>query len=124
MSLASSCITNLLGSQHQPVLLNQVISIASHMMAKRILDATFGAGGHSNALLRMIPSCHLVAIDRDGSCSKIAERLKDSIPFGPSRFSFSLGRFGMLDKIQMVIENSPFDMILMDVGLCTDQVCY
>lgn len=36
---------------------------------------TFGAGGHSRALLDSIPDCHIIALDRDPLAFSIAEDL-------------------------------------------------
>ena len=39
---------------------------------QRIVDMTFGAGGHTKALLDNIPDCHIYTLDRDPLAYKIA----------------------------------------------------
>lgn len=36
---------------------------------------TFGAGGHTRALLDMIPGCHVIALDRDPQAYSMAKQL-------------------------------------------------
>ena len=40
-----------------------------------ILDMTFGAGGHSKALLHSLPDCKILALDRDPYAYKLAQEL-------------------------------------------------
>ena len=44
---------------------------------QRILDLTFGAGGHSKALLDTIPDCQIIALDRDPLAYGLAEELAE-----------------------------------------------
>ena len=51
---------------HQPVLLNEVLSALNLNGAGRYVDATFGRGGHSRAILqRLNAHGRLLALDRD-----------------------------------------------------------
>ena len=40
-----------------------------------ILDMTFGAGGHSKALLSSLPECKILALDRDPAAYSLAQKL-------------------------------------------------
>ena len=40
-----------------------------------ILDMTFGAGGHSRALLSSLPECTILALDRDPAAYSLAQKL-------------------------------------------------
>ena len=39
---------------------------------------TFGAGGHSKALLERIPGCHILALDRDPTANNLAQELAET----------------------------------------------
>ena len=70
---------------HQPVMLNQILSIISPQHGGTFVDCTFGGGGYSKAILRY-PNTKVVAMDRDSSTQKYANALKEKFP---ERFSFS-----------------------------------
>lgn len=42
-----------------------------------VLDLTFGAGGHSKAVLQSIPGVTVVAVDRDPTAFQMAQRLSE-----------------------------------------------
>ena len=48
------------------------------------MDCTFGAGGYSNALLKL-QQTKIIALDRDKKVIGIADKLKNKFP---SRFTF------------------------------------
>lgn len=47
---------------------------------QRFLDMTFGAGGHSTALLEKASNITIYALDRDPMAYKIAQQLSESYP--------------------------------------------
>ncbi|PKU40000.1 methyltransferasehypothetical protein [Limosa lapponica baueri] len=47
---------------------------------KRFLDMTFGAGGHTRALLEKASDIMIYALDRDPTAYKIAQQLSESYP--------------------------------------------
>ena len=51
--------------QHIPVLRDEVIQALSPKSKKIYVDCTFGAGGHSRAIIESAPECFLYSIDRD-----------------------------------------------------------
>lgn len=50
---------------HKPVLLDEIVRLAGEIEPKRILDVTFGRGGHSQALLDLPSRPTLIAMDQD-----------------------------------------------------------
>ena len=50
--------------KHIPVLLNEVLEALAPQAGKTYVDATFGNGGYSEALLKTA-DCRLIAVDRD-----------------------------------------------------------
>ena len=84
-----------LRSGHVPVLLDEVLAALAPRAGALYVDATFGGGGYSAALLEAAP-CAVLAIDRDPEAvargRALAERFRD-------RFEIVEGRFGDLDRL-------------------------
>jgi 16S rRNA (cytosine1402-N4)-methyltransferase len=100
---------------HQPVLLEEVLKVLEPRAGARILDGTFGGGGHSRALLEASPELELVALDRDPEAEPRARPLADR--FG-DRFRFVRMNFGDLETLEM----GSFDGIFFDFGLSSFQL--
>ncbi|MDH7483339.1 MAG: 16S rRNA (cytosine(1402)-N(4))-methyltransferase RsmH [Spirochaetales bacterium] len=66
------------GVRHVPVMLDEVLSLASALTSPSlVIDATLGAGGHAAALLEALPSVRYIGIDADPeACARSAERLQ------------------------------------------------
>jgi 16S rRNA (cytosine1402-N4)-methyltransferase len=71
---------------HTSVLLDEVIEALSPVAGRRIVDATFGAGGYSRALLE--GGAEVVAFDRDPGAIRFAEPLSAAFP----------GRFRLIQR--------------------------
>src|ERR1700751_337428 len=52
--------------RHTPVLLQKVLEVLAPKAGQRFIDATFGAGGYSRAILEAA-DCEVLALDRDPS---------------------------------------------------------
>ncbi len=64
-------------ASHTPVLLERVSQLLAPVLAQAgavAVDATLGAGGHSQTLLAAHPQLHLVGIDRDPAALRLAEQ--------------------------------------------------
>ena len=100
---------------HVPVLEREVLSFVPRD-AKRIVDATLGLGGHSEALLRSHPGARLLAFDRDERALELAcERLQ---PFG-DRVEAVHGDFR--DGVLRIPEGR-IDFALADLGVSSMQL--
>jgi 16S rRNA (cytosine1402-N4)-methyltransferase len=80
---------------HRPVMLAEVLAALCPREGRIYVDATFGAGGYSTAVLEAAP-CRVVAIDRDPS---VAARAAELAARFPGRFSFVPGRFGDMREL-------------------------
>ena len=60
---------------HYPVMLNEVLDSLDIKDGKIYVDATFGNGGYSEALLNKA-NCKLIALDRDSSVLPRVEEMK------------------------------------------------
>jgi 16S rRNA (cytosine1402-N4)-methyltransferase len=99
---------------HTPVLLNEVIEYVSPKANETYVDATFGAGGYTTALLKEA-DCNIIALDRDESTSKIAQDL--TAIFG-NRFQFINIDFAQIDS---AITNQ-VDGFVFDIGVSSMQI--
>ncbi len=82
---------------HLPVLLSAVIEGLNILPNGIYIDATFGRGGHSKAILEKLDqSGRLFAIDKDSDAIKEANKLQDS------RFKIFQGSFADLKKLSTV----------------------
>ncbi len=99
--------------QHIPVL-KDVILEKFQGLKGNVLDATFGGGGHSKAILDANPNICLWAIDRDPEAEKRAEPFKKN--YG-DRFFFKTINFSALSQLGQV-----FCGVLFDLGVSSFQL--
>jgi 16S rRNA (cytosine1402-N4)-methyltransferase len=104
--------------QHIPVLLDEVINALSLTKNKVYVDATFGLGGYSNAILNK-QNCKVVAIDRDPHVKVFADNLKISFK---DRFYFKNGKFSELDKFLEELNIYKVDGVVFDLGVSSPQL--
>ena len=106
--------------QHQPVLLEEAVSSLGVRKDGIYLDATFGRGGHSRAILAgLSEQGRLFALDKDPQA--IAAGLED-LGEDP-RFSIVQGSFAEMDRMvqEWQIERN-LDGILLDLGVSSPQL--
>ncbi len=104
---------------HVPVLLEELLTVLAVKEDSRVLDCTFGAGGHATAIGQSLgPTGLLVACDRDPIAQKyytaLAQRLRC-----PSQFL--AGDFA--DALETLrAESLTFTHVYMDLGVSSMQV--
>ena len=108
---------------HQPVMLDEVVSTLAPKDDGLYIDATFGNGGYSRAILEAA-NCHLMAIDQDPDAIKRGQRLVDT--FAP-RFTLAHGRFSQMAELleaqdERVDGVDGVDGIVFDLGVCSTQL--
>jgi 16S rRNA (cytosine1402-N4)-methyltransferase len=102
-------------SGHQPVLLREVLDLLAPRAGGCYLDATFGGGGHTRAILDAASVARVTALDRDPAAAVRAESLKTE--YG-ERFQLIGSDFGRLAEIP----GTDYDGILFDLGLSSFQL--
>jgi len=102
-------------SYHSPVLLQECLDALNIKKDGLYVDATFGGGGHSKAILDLLSSSgRLIAFDRDQEA--IANRISDErlvLAHHDYRFLKRFARYYGFDKV---------DGILADLGISSHQI--
>jgi 16S rRNA (cytosine1402-N4)-methyltransferase len=103
---------------HIPVMVNEVVAALAPRANEIYVDATFGAGGYSRAILGAA-SCRVVGIDRDPNVRLLADALARDFP---GHFLFLAGRFSAMLSLLADAGVSQVDGIVMDLGVSSMQL--
>ena len=106
--------------EHIPVLRDEVLEYLVTDTAGLYVDATYGRGGHSSAVLQLLSGeGRLLAFDRDGDAVKAGEANQDR------RLTVAHGRFSQLGSLLAaagVEASKSVDGVLMDIGVSSPQL--
>jgi 16S rRNA (cytosine1402-N4)-methyltransferase len=107
-------------ADHVPVLAEELRELLDVQPGETIVDATFGAGGHSRMLAEDLRgSGKLVAIDRDPTVRAYFDRVKASVRGVQTRFL--RGDYAVVLS-QLAGNDVRADAVLLDLGLSSMQV--
>ena len=101
-------------AKHIPVMLQEVLKYLKPQDGEVYVDATFGNGGYSEAILKSA-NCKVIAIDRDPTVLPRVQELKDA--FG-ERFDFRQGTFGSIKELI----NQRINGVVFDIGVSSMQL--
>ncbi len=102
---------------HVPVLLDEVITAIAPVPGMTVIDATFGAGGYSRALLEAGASVH--AFDRDPDAIAAGEAMASGYP---GRLTLHPARFSAMRAAMTRIGVPLVDAVVMDIGVSSMQL--
>lgn len=95
------------GQKHIPVMLQEVLAALNPQKGEVYVDATFGNGGYTRAILEAT-NCKVIALDRDPTVRIRANEIKNM--YG-ERFEFRFGQFGdFADLVPEKINGAVFDI--------------
>ncbi len=100
---------------HQPVMLYEMLQALNPVDGETYLDATFGGGGYSKAILSKA-TCMVWAIDRDPDA--VARASKMSEP----RLTILRGNFGDMENLLSDHRIERLNGIVMDLGISSPQI--
>jgi len=105
---------------HVPIMVREVTDLLQPERGGVFVDGTLGGGGHSEAILRLLPETgRLIGIDRDETALRAAsERLS---PFG-DRFTAIHGNFFHMQSLLLQRGVTKVDGILLDLGVSSYQL--
>jgi len=103
--------------EHRPVLRESVLRCLAPAANDTCVDATFGRGGHSAALLACLgPDGRLIALDRDPAAVSVGRTWSDA------RFTIEHARFSQLAEVLARHDIEAIDVILFDLGVSSPQL--
>jgi 16S rRNA (cytosine1402-N4)-methyltransferase len=100
---------------HTPVMINEVLDCLEPRSGDVFLDATFGAGGYTKAILDSV-DCNVIGSDRDENVLEFANKIKSD--YG-NRFNFYTLKFS---EVGNVIDNGSLDGLVLDLGVSSMQL--
>jgi 16S rRNA (cytosine1402-N4)-methyltransferase len=103
--------------RHKPVLRAESLNALGLRSGGIYLDATFGAGGYSQAILA-VPGTRVIALDRDPRAIAAAQL----IDAPPTRFSLHQTTFGALDRVVEGLGLTDIDGVVLDIGVSSMQL--
>ncbi|WP_318036654.1 16S rRNA (cytosine(1402)-N(4))-methyltransferase RsmH [Dethiobacter alkaliphilus] len=105
---------------HEPVLLQETLSVLAPRPGEVFVDGTVGGGGHSRAILeRIAPHGRLIAIDQDKNALAAA---KETLAPWREHVTFVHNNFANLQDVLESEGVQKVDGILMDIGVSSHQL--
>mgnify|MGYP001246493548 CR=1 FL=1 len=102
--------------KHNPVLLQEIISIISPQYGGTFIDCTFGQGGYTKKILEF-PKTKVISIDRDIESEKISQNFQKKYK---NRFSFKNIKFSEIKTLSL--NNVKIKAIIFDLGCSLNQI--
>ena len=104
-------------AEHRPVLLSEAVEALALRADGTYIDATFGRGGHSRAILSALgPQGRLVALDRDPQAVAEGQAIADP------RFSIFHVHFSQLGEVLDASGIALVNGALFDLGVSSPQI--
>ena len=101
---------------HVPVMLEESLKGLNLSPGGTYVDATFGGGGHSRAILEKIKDGRLIVFDQDEDAKKEADMIQER------SFTFCQANFKYLKKYLKLNGVSKVNGILADLGISSHQI--
>jgi 16S rRNA (cytosine1402-N4)-methyltransferase len=105
-------------ARHIPVLLSHMLEALAPKAGETYIDATFGAGGYSRAILEAA-DCSVLALDRDPRAVAAAQSLLDAYP---DRLTVVEAPFSRLKEVARAHRAGQPDGIVLDIGVSSMQI--
>lgn len=105
-----------MGAYHKPVMLSECIEALNINPEGIYVDATFGGGGHSLALLGKLKGGRLIAFDQDEDAKKEAGKIQHR------SFTFCQANFRYMKQYLKLNEVTKVNGILADLGVSSHQI--
>jgi 16S rRNA (cytosine1402-N4)-methyltransferase len=107
-----------IASAHVPVMLAAVLDQLAPRDGEAFIDATFGAGGYTRAILEAAGT-RVLAIDRDPSALRAGAALAEAFA---GRLSLREGRFSDMEALARDAGFEQIDGVVLDIGVSSMQI--
>jgi len=104
---------------HCPVLLGEAIEFLNVRPQGNYIDATLGAGGHAQEILKRLDGGKLLGLDRDPQALEIAG---GKLAGWGEKLIMRHGNFAQIDALHAASGLPPVDGVLADLGLSSMQI--
>lgn len=119
MTMAALWMDDMQTLEHVSVMPNEMMQAISPRAGGVYVDATLGAGGHTETLLQLCPLARVIAFDRDEQAlATAAERLA---PFG-DRVTFVHAAYDMIPVKLAELQIDTVDGLIADLGISSLQL--
>jgi 16S rRNA (cytosine1402-N4)-methyltransferase len=106
-------------TRHNPVLFTEALDMLELVPGMTIVDATFGGGGHAEAILAAVgPSGRVIGIDRDQEALDLF-RLHHEVP---KNLDLVHANYSEIEEVLRTLGVTQVDGILADLGFSSDQI--
>jgi 16S rRNA (cytosine1402-N4)-methyltransferase len=107
--------------RHMPVLPAEVLKLLMIQPGQTIVDATVGAGGHARLMRQALEGTgRLIGLDRDPAMLGLAQSQLEAA--GGAPVTLMEANFDQLGQVLEELNIVAVDAILVDLGLCSDQL--
>lgn len=103
---------------HNPVLLQEMLSLLSPKDGEIYMDATFGAGGYSKGILN-VANCEIYAIDRDETTIKFYDNLDTRYS---SKIKLFIQKFSNIKGVLSHNKVKNVNGVVFDIGVSSMQI--
>ena len=107
-------------NSHVPVMLQEVKTFIPRNRKLNLIDATFGGGSYSKAMLEEFKIKNLIAIDRDPISKIFFKKLKKNY----KNIDLFNEKFSKIDELinKSKYSKEKFDVIIFDLGVSSNQI--
>lgn len=106
---------------HKTVMVPQVLEYLAPQPGKLYIDATFGTGGHTQAILDHEPTCNVIAFDWDLEVLK-QENAQALLDHYGDRLKIVWGNFALIQRLLKKEKIEKIDGVLADFGTSQFQI--
>jgi 16S rRNA (cytosine1402-N4)-methyltransferase len=111
---------------HVPVMLTEILEWANLTPSSKIVDGTLGGGGHARRFIQGVgPNGLFIGMDRDPNAVELTQtalREEFDIAHDTDRCKFIAASYVTLPKQLVELNISNIDVVLVDLGLSSDQL--
>ena len=105
---------------HKSVLLNEIVANLQADKSGLYVDATFGAGGYSEAILAANEKNKVIAFDRDHNVQRFVSKLQEKYN---DRLLFINERFSEIKASLAKYDISEVEGVVLDLGVSSGNMC-